>query len=110
MFGKKKKNEYQEASAKLDDKRTAFERLVTRKLTLADTGTDLASEIMAGKPVAINVCDLDASTANKILAFLTGVIYAVGGIQHKIKENVYLFTKKENLDDGSLDKLLNHDV
>lgn len=107
MFGKKKKNEYQEASDTLANKKSAIERIVSKKLSQADDGADLAQEIMAGNPVAINVVDLDASTANKILAFLTGVVYALGGIHYKIKENVYLFTKKENLEDGSLDKLLN---
>lgn len=105
MFGKKNKKEYKAASQGLERKK-AIERLVSRQLTPADEGADLALEIMAGNPVAINLSDLDIASANKLLAFLSGVTFALKGETLMIKEKVYLFTVKENLEDGSLDALV----
>lgn len=68
--------------------------------------TKLATNIINGKPLIINLETIGIDDANKVIAFLSGVIYAIEGEIHPISEKIILFGNSELYTDGSINKLL----
>lgn len=68
--------------------------------------TKLATEIINGKPLIINLENLDIDNANKVIAFLSGVVYAIDGEIFNIRERIFLFGNSEVYTDGSVHKFL----
>jgi len=68
--------------------------------------TKLATNIINGKPLIVNLESLDVDSANKAIAFLSGVIYAIEGEIESINEKIILFGNSEVYNDGSVKKLL----
>ncbi|MDY0278361.1 MAG: cell division protein SepF [Acholeplasma sp.] len=68
--------------------------------------TKLATDIINGNPLVVNLESLDIDNANKVIAFLSGVIYAIEGEIYLIREKVFLFGNSEVYNDGSVKKLL----
>lgn len=68
--------------------------------------TKLATNIINGEPLIVNLESVDIDSANKAIAFLSGVIYAIEGFVLPIKEKVFLFGNSEVYDDGSVRKLV----
>ena len=92
MFGKKGPEKLQAA------KRIIFEKLQDNDKRAAE----LVEELIDNNPIVVNFSDLDPMAYNKMLAFLSGASYALDGETVKIKEDIYLFAKKEEFLDGSL--------
>ena len=59
-----------------------------------------------GRPVCLNFERLEVSQANKILAFMAGATYVLGGETYELNERSYLFVTEKNLEDGSISKWL----
>lgn len=68
--------------------------------------TKLATDIINGKPLVVNLEELDVDSANKAIAFLSGVIYAIEGYIYNIKEKVFMFGNSEVYEDGTVRKLI----
>lgn len=68
--------------------------------------TKLATNVINGNPLIINLESIDVDNANKVIAFLTGVVYAIEGETYVISEKIILFGNSEVYDDGSIRKLL----
>lgn len=68
--------------------------------------TKLATNIINGNPLIINLESIDIDNANKVIAFLSGVVYAIEGETYVISEKIMLFGNSEVYDDGSVRKLL----
>lgn len=84
--------------------KTAFDRIIFEDL---DTDEDdyivsLANEVINGSPLVINFEKLDVDEANKVVAFLSGVIYAVGGKIERINSRIFLFARIQEFKDGTL--------
>ena len=58
--------------------------------------------ILAGYPVLANFENLDKDEANKLLAFVSGVLYAMDGKILKIQARMFLLARKEEFEDGTL--------
>lgn len=102
-IGKKKKNPEQADRVVLKSEQILFEKLKSdddRYLT------GLADQLMAGKPLILSFDDLDIDQANKVIAFLSGIIYAIQGEILGVKEKVFMFADKEVYADGSMDEFL----
>jgi len=56
--------------------------------------------------MSINLETIDVDNANKVIAFLSGVVYAIEGETYVISEKIVLFGNSEVYDDGSVRKLL----
>ncbi len=110
LFGKKNKDEYYEASMKLNDNsrdKNAAERAILEKIENDDTrAIELIEEMKNGNPIIINFEDLDLMEANKMLAFFSGACYAIEGNAIKINEATYLFARKVDFLDGSIKEFL----
>jgi|SRR5690554_5834203 len=84
--------------------KTAFDRIIFEDL---DTDEDdyivsLANEVINGNPLVINFEKLDVDEANKVIAFLSGVIFAVGGKIERINSRIFLFARTQEFKDGTL--------
>lgn len=68
--------------------------------------TKLATHIINEEPVIANLESLDIDSANKAIAFLSGVVYAVDGEISNIREKIFLFGHKEVYEDGSMKRFI----
>lgn len=66
------------------------------------TTIELAQKIGQGIPLVVNFDQLDVKKANKMLFFLSGVLFPLGGEVIEIKDRIYLFASQANLQDNSL--------
>lgn len=62
----------------------------------------IAKSILAGFPALVGLEKVNTHRANEILSFLTGIVYAHDGEFIKMDEKIFLFAKKDELEDGSL--------
>lgn len=110
LFKKNKLNEYEEASKNLNNnvsKMSASDRIIFEKLIDDDQrATSLIDNMRDGRPLVINFSDLDLMAANKMLAFISGACYTLDGNIVKINEATYLFARKVDFMDGSLQSFL----
>ncbi len=66
----------------------------------------LANKLLKGIPLIVNFEDFDSIESNKIITFLSGVIYAIDGEIEIIQSTIFLFATKEDYEDGSLRKFV----
>lgn len=88
---------------------SSFDRLVNYNLSsdldISDQMIELADAILANCPVLINFDTMeDLDSSNRVLSFLSGLIYAIGGKSFQIGKELYLIASDEAFNDGSLDK------
>lgn len=106
LFGKKK-NEYAEASNALNQKENAIDKLVMEQLDDNDKkAAELVDMLKQGCPLIINFESLEPTSANKMLAFFAGACYALDGRNVKINEKTYLFARRVDFFDGSIQKFI----
>lgn len=106
LFGKKK-NEYEEAKQNLNQSTRASDRLVMEQLNDDDQkAADLVDMLKDGNPLILNFEKLEPLAANKLLAFFAGACYALEGKSIKINEKIYLFARKVDFFDGSLQRFI----
>ncbi len=104
LFSKNKKKKVDEAIEKKPTSELIFfESLKTDedKYLVA-----LADRMMDGQPLILNFDTLDIDQANKVIAFLSGVVYAQKGEILNIKEKVFMFANHDVYEDGSMDDFL----
>jgi len=88
-------------------KKTARDRTEFIKV---DKNTDvfkLADQLMLRVPLILNFEDFDIIESNRMIVFLSGVIYALDGQVEVIREKIFAFGIKEDLKDKSLRKFIN---
>ena len=106
LFGKKK-NEYNEASKNLNQQTLAADKIVMEQLQDSDNkAAELVDLLKQGNPLIINFESLDPTAANKMLAFFAGACYALEGRSVKINEKTYLFARRVDFFDGSIQKFI----
>ncbi len=66
----------------------------------------LVDKLKQGTPLVLCFEKLDIDAGNKMLAFLQGAIYAIDGETRKITDDTYLFARKVDFQDGSLDEFI----
>lgn len=83
---------------------TAFDRLKYEFIKSDDQEEMLriADILVEGSPVIVNFEKVDAKTCNFILAFLSGVVYALNGEAIKITDTLFMFGSEADFADGSL--------
>ncbi len=68
---------------------------------------NLADLLIEGRGVLALFSEVeDASVANHVLAFLSGVVYGLNGSVYQINKETFLFASEEALKDGSLDEYI----
>lgn len=106
---KKKKNEYEEASSNLNQAEQACDRLIMQKIEDDDkVAASLVDNLKNGNPLILNFEELEPLAANKLLAFFAGACYALEGRSVKINEKTYLFARKVDFFDGTLQAFIDN--
>ncbi|CDR30844.1 cell division protein SepF [Acholeplasma oculi] len=84
------------------------ERIIMEQLKNDDDEyiTALAKQMMNGAPLILNFDALHVDRANKAIAFISGVVYAISGHIVEINETTYLFGSKDLYQDGSIEEWL----
>lgn len=67
---------------------------------------DIAKLIKDQRPVLCSFEVLDVKEANKMIGFLSGVVYAFDGITSFTDEKTILFAPKSTLEDGTLKQFI----
>ncbi|MCI5583387.1 MAG: cell division protein SepF [Anaeroplasma sp.] len=107
LFGKKKTNDYEEAYNGLNESLKAVDRLVIDTVIDDDQkAASLVDKLKEGQPLILNFKELDEFQANKMLAFFIGATYAVEGKTVKINNTTYLFARRVDFMDGSLQRFI----
>lgn len=110
MFKKTDKNlkAYKEAYDNInkEDEKKSADKIVFREIMTDLDCKIIANNLLNSNPVVVNFANIDREEANKHLAFLTGVIYALSGEIIRIRDKVYMFAKKEEFLDGTLKQFI----
>ena len=101
--GKKNKKE----SSVIENKTVKSDQIIFEKLHSDEDKylTGLADQMMKGNPLILSFETLDIDQANKVIAFLSGVIYAIEGEIVNVKERVFMFATKDVYEDGSIQEI-----
>lgn len=108
LFGKKN-NEYEEARDNFNSPKQSFasERIIMEQIIDDDQrAAELVDKMKDGCPLILNFEKLNTTAVNKLLAFFTGACYALDGNIIKINNLSYLFARKEEFIDGSLQEFI----
>ncbi len=92
---------------KKDDKKNAYERTEFIKVDEETDVFDLADKLLYRKPLILNFEDFDIVESNRIIVFLSGVIYALDGDVEVIRDKIMAFALKKDLKDKSLRSFIN---
>ncbi|MBU1094774.1 MAG: cell division protein SepF [Firmicutes bacterium] len=101
--GKKKKpNDF------IEEKKTMSDQIVFEQLKNDDDHylTGLADQMLNGHPLILSFEELDIDQANKVIAFFSGIIYAVKGEIVLVKDKVFMFAINNVYEDGSMEEFL----
>lgn len=92
--------------------KTTAEMIVAEKVVYDDDSyaAELAAKVIEGYPLFLNFEGLNVDNANKMIAFLSGVCFAISGRVQEISETVFLFTNNEAFIDGSLEKWMSNNL
>lgn len=87
---------------------STYDKIIFEKLNTDDDHylTNLADQMIAGSPLILNFDMLDVDQANKVIAFFSGVVYALTGEIVHIQEKVFLFANKDVYKDGTIEEFL----
>ena len=104
LFSKNKKKDKNEIVEKVP----TSERILFEKLKSDDDKylIKLADEMIQGNPLILSFDTLDIDQANKVIAFLSGVCYAIKGEILNIKEKVFMFADQHVYEDGTMEDFL----
>lgn len=104
---KKRGNEYEAASKGLNNTSMAVDRLIIEQMVDDDElAAKYVDNLKSGSPLILNFDGLGDFAANKMLAFFAGAAYAVEGRTVKINETTYLFARRVDFLDGSLQRFI----
>ena len=80
-----------------------YQAVIKQEPSPLDQMLDLAEILIEGRGVLAIFSDIeDEITATHVLAFLSGIVYALNGSVYQISNETYLFAGEEALKDGSL--------
>ncbi len=88
-------------------KKTAIDRVDFITMERQVDVMKLANKLLVGVPLFVNFEHYDPIEANKVITFLSGVIYALDGEIEVIQPTIFLFATKTDYKDGSLRKFAN---
>ncbi len=93
---------------KIEDNATseAFKKLEFISVNDQKEVLKLADKIMYGIPICLNFEGCIIATANEMISFLAGVIYACDGEIVTLRKDIFLFAQKSDIKDGSLKKFI----
>lgn len=77
-------------------------RIVVVNATKFEQVQDFATELKNRRPVVVNLEHVDRETGRRILDFMAGSTYALGGLMRKVSANIFLFAPSNVDIDGTI--------
>lgn len=104
LFRKKNKNKKSQV--------LTSEKLILEQLKRDDDQfiTSLARKLIEGSPLILNFDQLHVDSANKVISFISGVVFAIEGHIVEINETTYLFGDKNLYTDNSIEAWLKENL
>lgn len=107
FFNRKKDKEFKFSEYKSDNKGallTSFDRLEYIFVQSKDDEElfHICDTLIGGHPVIVNFDKLSGADCNYMLAFISGVVYALEGQAIRIGSKLFMFGSKADYEDGSL--------
>jgi len=101
-------NKKKKTPVDIEVEKSTFEKIVFNELTDDEDSylASLADKMIDGCPLIINLATLDIDQANKVIAFLSGVTYAINGEVLYIDEKVFMFANSAVYNDGTMEDFL----
>lgn len=108
IFSKSKKTEKDLPNYQGEKTSSSFDRIIFESLQSDDDQyiTMLARDLIDGNPLVLNYEELAPDPANKIMAFLSGVIFTLEGQIVQISKKVFLFAREQEFKDGTLKQFI----
>ncbi len=102
LFGKRKKSDVTKKGQLL----TAFDKMEYFSVEERSNETlfKICDTIINGKAVLAKFDKISSSDANYMLSFISGVVYACKGKTIQASDKLFLFARKEEYEDGSLEQ------
>ncbi len=101
-----RKKEYDQALNNLNGLETTRDRVHFQQILDNEDPVKIADILILGQPLVLDFGLLDVDEANKDLAFISGVTYALKGEIMHIIESIYLFARSTDFADGTLDEMI----
>ncbi|MFW5842026.1 MAG: cell division protein SepF [Bacillota bacterium] len=86
--------------------KTAYSRTEFIKMEDDIDVFDLADKLMLRNPLIVNFEDYNVIESNRVIMFLSGVIYALDGEVEVLREKIFAFATKPDLKDKTLRKFI----
>ncbi len=108
LFKKKsekyKISSYDQNQVKNQSRMTAFDKIKYESVkdNSDETLFNLCDLILDGYPVLAQFDKISLEEANRMLSFISGVVYATDGRIMKLDARLFLMARKEEFEDGSL--------
>lgn len=108
LFKKKKDkykiSSYDQGEVKNKSRMTAFDKIKYESVKDSSDETlfNLCDMILDGYPVLAQFDKVPLEDANKMLSFISGVVYATDGRIMKLDAKLFLMARREEFEDGSL--------
>ncbi|XMB66193.1 cell division protein SepF [Mycoplasmatota bacterium zrk1] len=99
---KELKEEYGKSEDIEQKDKEAKDKIIFEKMLDTSKAQELADKLIEGYPLVINFEDLGVHESNQMIAFLSGVSYTLQGINLQMTKKIFIFSKSENLEDGSI--------
>ena len=87
-------------------KKSAYDR--TKFITMTEDLDvfELADALMMRNPLIVNFEDYNVIESNRVIMFLSGVIYALDGEVEVLREKIFAFATKDDMKEKSLRKFI----
>lgn len=101
---KYKISSYDQNQVKNQSRMTAFDKIKYESVkdNSDETLFNLCDLILEGYPVLAQFDKITLDEANRMLSFISGVVYATDGRIMKLDSRLFLMARKEEFEDGSL--------
>ena len=108
IFSKSKKIEKSLPNYQAESTATSYDRIIFESLQTDEDSyiTMLARDLIDGKPLVLNFEELAPDPANKIMAFLSGVVFKLEGQIVQMNKKVFLFAREQDFKDGTLKQFI----
>ena len=101
------RRDYNNALNGLNNNESARDRVHFQQISPTDDPVLIADIIIQeGRPLVLDFSLLEVDEANKDLAFISGVSYALDGEVTHIYESIYLFVRRVDMLDGTLEEMI----
>lgn len=77
-------------------------KIVVANVTRFEQVQEYATDLKNRRPIIVNLDAIDRETGRRVLDFMSGATYALGGLMRKVSPNIFLFAPSNVDIDGNV--------